>query len=222
MAKEMKIVIYDDVVKEIQSMKAKSEKVVSRTVSDFKSRGPGWVSQEVRKIYNISAHDINEDRKKGKKGRSFIKVQGTKIENATLVYNGRPLTITHFNMTPTTSPKLSDKRIPIHFPGVGFRMVRQRKKIKVKATIFKGDKKPITGNYDTPIFIQENPKKAGQYLPFQRTGRKMETGKDELVTIKRTSIEQMIENETVSKNIHARINKELGERLEHHLEQALK
>lgn len=228
MPKEMKVIIdgYDNVISEIQSMKAKSEKIVNRTVSDFRSRGPGWVAQEVRKVYNINQGDINRD-KKGAKKIGSVKVKGARLDNLSLIYQGRPLTLTHFNMTPAEPPELSTKRVTIHIPGVGFRNVRQRKKINVKATIYKGQKKRIESDYDTPIFIQKNPQKAGQYLPFQRTGKKLKnksknTEKDELVVIKRTSIEQMIENEEVSAGIHTRINEGLGKRLEHHLKQAMK
>lgn len=228
MSNEMEIIIngYDNVLKEIQSMKSKSEKVVNRTIADFKSRGPGWVAQEVTKVYNIKKSDVNKD-KKGVKKTGSIKAMGTRLDNLSLIYRGRPLTLTHFNMTPTKPPELSEKRVTIHIPGVGFRNVRQRKKVDVKATIYKGHKKVIKGEYDTPIFIQENPQKAGQYLPFQRTGRKLKntskgTEKDELVLIKKTSVEQMIENETVAENIHTRINEGLGKRLDHHLKQALK
>lgn len=226
MSNEMKVVIdgYDNVVKEIQGMKAKSEKVVNRTVADFKSRGPGWVAQEVTKVYNIKKQGVNEH-KKGIINKGTVKVRGVKLDNVALVYRGRPLTLTHFNMTPTKPPELSEKRIKIYIPGTGFRNVRLRKKTTVEATIFKGKREVMTGDYGTPIFIQENPQKAGQYLPFQRTGKKKEikgVEKDVLEVFKSVSVPQMIENDTVAENIHARINIKLGKRLEHHLKQALK
>lgn len=49
--------------------------------------------------------------------------------------------------------------------------------------------------------------------PFQREGDE----KYSLKVIKTVSVLQMITNETVSENIHKRINIELGKRLEHHL-----
>lgn len=229
MSNEMKIIIegYDNVINEIQAMEAKSAKIVNRTVADFKSRGPGWAAQEVVKVYNIKKSDVNEH-KKGIKNRGTIKVQGVKLDNLALIYRGRPLTFTHFGMTPKKPPKLTEKRVKIYIPGKGFRTVRQRAKVQVKATIYRGKQETVTGKYSTPVFIQENPKQAGQYLPFQRTGKKTkdengkETEKDAFVSLRSASVPQMIENEKVAENIHMRCNEGLGKRLEHHLKQALK
>ena len=43
---------YNDVMDDINNMRAQSEKAIQRTISDFKSRGPSWISQEVCKEYN--------------------------------------------------------------------------------------------------------------------------------------------------------------------------
>lgn len=106
MSNEMKVVIdgYDNVVKEIQGMKAKSEKVVNCTVADFKSRGPGWVAQEVTKEYNIKKKEVNETKKGIIKGRSKIQIKGAKLDDLSLVYRGRLLTPTHFSMKPNMRP----------------------------------------------------------------------------------------------------------------------
>ena len=65
MAGAMNVVIegYEDVINQISSMKRDSAKVINRTIGDFKSRGPGWVSQEVVKEYNIKKKDVNENKK---------------------------------------------------------------------------------------------------------------------------------------------------------------
>lgn len=51
---------FDNVVDELQDMRSRSRKVVERTIADFKSRGPSWISQEVAKEYGIKKADVNE------------------------------------------------------------------------------------------------------------------------------------------------------------------
>ncbi|MCM1040437.1 MAG: hypothetical protein NC434_14055 [Ruminococcus sp.] len=219
---EIMIENYSDIMKEIQGIKKKSAQVIERTTKDFEKRAPSWVAQEVVKTYNTSKKEV-EKHHKGKVVSGTVKVEGVKLNNIGIVYKGNPLTITHFKMTPTKPPEFSNKRVALHLPGVGFRMVRQRKKIKVTATIFKGKKEIMRGDYSTPIFIQQNPRKAGQYLPFQRTGKIVEDSeKDELKTIKGPGVPQMIGNEDVKPKIDARIGVELGKRLDNHLKQAFK
>lgn len=208
---------YDGLIKNIANINKQSEKAVQRTISDFKSRGPGWISQEIVKEYNIKKKDVNEAKKSVKKGGNKIKVAGTRVDNLSIVYWGRPLTLTHFGMTPRQIPRLTDKRVTAKI-GNQFRTVRTRSPITVRATIKKGNTKVIKGEYDEPIFIAENPKKAGQYLPFQRRGKE----RTPVDVIKTVSVPQMVTNEKVAENIHGRINEELGKRLEHHLKTLVK
>ena len=43
----------DDVVKKLQKLKDGGEVAIKRTVSDFKSRAPGWVSKGIRQHYGV-------------------------------------------------------------------------------------------------------------------------------------------------------------------------
>lgn len=194
MAGEMQIVIqgYDDLVKDINSMQAKSKKVVQRTVADFKSRGPGWVSQEVVKEYNIKKKDINEA-KKGVKNAGTIKVRGTKIDDLSIVYQGRLLTPTHFGMTPKARPE-------------------NGKRYTVQAKIKRGGGKKPLGHR---VFLAHSGNDGSIQIPFQRRDKE----RLPIDVIKTVSVPQMITNEKVSRDIHDRINAELGKRLEHHMKQ---
>lgn len=198
MPNEMKVLIdgCDNVIKEIQSMKTKSEKVVNRTVADFKSRGPGWVAQEVTKEYNIKKKDVNETKKGVIKGRSKIQIEGAKLDDLSLVYRGRLLTPTHFSMTPTMRPAKNRPYV-------------------VSAQIKKSNGRVVLGS---KVFLGKSGKEGSRQIPFQRVGKE----KYPLESIKSVSVPQMITNETVSENIHTRINAELGKRLEHHMKQVLK
>lgn len=198
MSNSMKVVIdgYDEVIKEIQSMKAKSEKIVNRTVADFKSRGPGWVSQEVTKEYGISKKDVNETKKGVIKGRSKIRIKGAKLDDISIVYRGRLLTPTHFSMKPTMRPA-------------------KNKPYVVTAIIKKSKGRVALGNR---VFLKESGKQGTKQIPFQREGKE----RYPINAVKTVSVPQMITNESVKKNINERVNTELGKRLQHHLKQARK
>lgn len=194
----MKIVIdgYDDVVREIQAMKAKSEKVVNRTVADFKSRGPGWVSQEVTDIYNIKKKDVNETRKDVVKGKSKIKIKGAKLDDISIVYRGRVLTPTHFAMKPTMRPV-------------------KNKPYVISAVIKKAKGRVALGNR---MFLANAGNAGTKQIPFQRDGK----DRYPINAVKTLSVPQMVTNETVAENINKRINTELKKRLQHHLKQVMK
>ena len=198
MPNEMKVIIegYDEVIKGIQDMQSKSEKVVNRTVADFKSRGPSWVVQEVTKEYSISKKDVNETKKGVTKGKSQIRVKGAKLDDISIVYRGRVLTPTHFAMKPTMRP------------------TRNRPYV-VSATIKKSKGRV---NLGSNVFLASASKNSTTQIPWQRRS----DARLPIDVIKTVSVPQMITNEGVEQNIHNRINTELGKRLEHHLKRAQK
>lgn len=198
MANEMKIMIdgYEDVVKNIQDMHKKSERIVNRTIGDFKTRGPSWVAQEVTKEYGISKRDVNETKKGVTKGRSQIRIKGVKLDDISIVYRGRLLTPTHFAMKPTMRP------------------ARNRPYV-VSASIKRSAGRVNLGRN---VFLASASKNSTTQIPWQRRS----DARLPIDVIKTVSVPQMITNEGVEQNIHKRINTELGKRLEHHLKQAMK
>ena len=44
---------FNQVYKELGQMQKAPEKVIKRTIADFKRRAPSWIAQEVVKEYNI-------------------------------------------------------------------------------------------------------------------------------------------------------------------------
>lgn len=184
---------YDDIINSINNMRAQSEKAVQRTISDFKSRAPSWISQEVCKEYNIKKKDVNEH-KKGVKNQGKIKVKGTKIDNIEIVYQGRVMTPTHFGMKPTS---------------------RQNKPYQVTAQITKnGGRKALGSN----VFLASSGGAGTTQIPFQRRG----TARTPIDVVKTLSVPQMITNTSVSANIRKRINEEMKKRLEHNLQRIRK
>ena len=207
--------------KEIEKNEEKSRKAISKTVSDFKSRAPGWVSSSVTEVYGIKKADVKDCFKGAKKASGSIKISGIKVDNVQLTYSGRLLTPTHFKMKPATVPakKSKDKRL---IPGQAIKSDKRVGSVaavspvapyKISAEIYKGKRKEL-GNKN--IFLGSN--KGGGYIPFQRTG----PGRNDIKSVKTVSVPQMITNETVAKNINEKINDGLSKRLEHHLEQEFK
>lgn len=196
MAGTMGIVLegYEDVVNQISSMNRDSAKVINRTIGDFKSRGPGWVSQEVVKEYNIKKKDVNET-KKGVKNAGKVRVGGVSLDNLEIHYQGRLLTPTHFSMKPTSRPA----------NGRAYTVTAQIKK--------SGGRKAL----GSKAFLAKSGREGTVQIPFQRVG----AARLPINPIKTVSVPQMITNETVSENIHKRINEELAKRLDHNLKRIL-
>lgn len=133
----------DQVVKGLNKDKEQAKKALKRTVSDMRSRGPGWVSKAVREEYNIKAGDVKAamHTEKGK-GLSF---GGEVIDDVALVYKGRVLTPTHFGMRPTSRPA--------------------KKSYKVTAEITKGQRKVLSSK----AFLAGTGS-GGKQIPFERKG----------------------------------------------------
>ena len=100
--------------KKIDDMQKAPQQVMKNLTSEAKKRVPGWVATEVAKQYGVKKGEITGQ----KIGR--IKAEGDSFKEVRVVYTGRVLTPTHFNM----SPKAPN-------PGGGYTL---------KATIVKGQR----------------------------------------------------------------------------------
>lgn len=185
------------VVKELKNLGKLSEKVVSRTVSDMKSRAPGAVASAVTTTYNIKKTEITPVSKtssKQVKKAAAVRVTGEQISDLAIVYEGRPLTPIHFRMTPTA---------PI--PG---------KKYDIKFEVKKGRKQILHGKDDLgqPPFLASNG--YGAYIPFQRKADSREIA----YSVRTTSVPQMIQDESsVEAEIQRRLDELLSKRLDYHM-----
>lgn len=207
---------FEEVRAKIKDNEKAAEKAIQRTVKDFKSRGPAWVSAAVTEHYAIKKAEIRDTMTGAKKAGS-VKFSGTLVDNITLEYRGRLLTPTHFKMKPTKPPSKRAKEYS-RVPGAGVRgvngevaMVRPPAPYKVTAEIKKG--KRVTLSRDA--FLGTN--KGAGYIPFQRKGK----GRTPVESIKTVSVPQMITNPEVAEQIRANIDEGLAKRLEHHLQREL-
>lgn len=212
----------DDVIAEIEQMKKAPEKVVKRTVADFKKRAPSWVAQEVVKHYNIKKAEITPAKTEGAaKAAGTVKVEGKTLDGVQLIYRGRVLTPTHFGMTPK-APKQS-YTLKAQVKKGEKKTLGQVKKLtkKQRKNIGKNFTQQGTRNSPkSPIMLMGtgNTKVDGtNYIPFQRQSQ----NRKDIKAIKTVSMPQMVSNPQVDEDIRKAINDKLGKRFNHYCEQYL-
>ena len=194
--------------RKLEDMKKAPRQVMGSLTADAKKRVPGWVAAEVTKVYGVKKGDITGQ----KIGR--VKPEGNSFQEARIVYTGRVLTPTHFNM----SPKVPN-------PGGGYTL---------KATIVKGQRTTLgkvkkltkkqraelgknfasagTRNSDhSPIMLMRA--NGGQYLPFQRKS----TNRKNIEAIKTISLPQMVSSPRTEEGIQRAISEGIEKRFDHHM-----
>ena len=194
----MKMKLFDKAVDELKQTEKDIQKALDRTVADCKNRAPAQVTKAVTAVYGIKAKDVTEagkSAKRGAKSAGKIKVQGYSIDNLQLEYKGRLLTPIHFSMSPKTRPD-------------------GKKKYKVKAAIYKGQKKVL----GTGVFLASSGAAGTAQIPFKREGAK----RLPINAIRTVSIPQMIGNEVVAQDIKKRMEELLQTRLQHNLDRIAK
>lgn len=205
-----------EIVKRLQKLENGGKVAIQRTVSDFTTRAPGWVSKGIREHYGVDTAAIKDAAKKPKRGRTTIKVAGITVDGATLEYKGRTLTPVHFKLSPKQRPSGQQNK-PIRIPGQAIAgagdvaMIRPPKAYKVKATIIKGQRATMPHG----TFIASG--HGGSTLPFQRTGE----GRMPIEAVRTLSVPQMIDGRA-RETIEETISTKLGQRFQHHIEQAIK
>ena len=199
---------YKLVKKKIDDMQKAPRKVMTSLTAEAKKRVPGWVATEVVKEYGVKKGEIT-GQKIGK-----VKAEGNSIKEVRVVYTGRLLTPTHFNM----SPKAPN-------PGGAYTL---------KATIVKGERKTLgkvkkltkkqraalaknftrSGSQSSdhsPIMLMRA--NGGHYLPFQRKS----TNRKDIEAVKTISLPQMVGSKRTEEGIQRAISEGLGKRLDHYM-----
>lgn len=203
---------------QLADMDKAAERAVKKTVSDFKSRAPAWISAAVTEHYGIKKAEV-KDAISGTKKAGKVNVGGVAVDNVAIEYSGRPLTPTHFKMKPTKIPAKREKeyrRVPGAGVGEGgsdVAMVKPPAPYSITAEIKKGKRVTIG---DGQAFLGTN--KGTGMIPFQRT----DESRTPIKSIKTVSIPQMITNPEVAEEIQKNIDEGLSKRLQHHVEQELK
>ncbi len=102
-----KNVIFDasDAIKGLAEIGEDAKKVVQATVSDVRSRGPGWIQNGVKKEYNVNPQGEIKKSLVSVYSGGLVNLGGFDVDNVTFKYSGRFLTPVHFGMNPTRRPK---------------------------------------------------------------------------------------------------------------------
>lgn len=205
-----------ELVQKLRKLETGGQTAIKRTVSDFSSRAPAWVSKGIREHYGVDTVAIKEAGPQKKRGKTTVKVAGHTIDGVALEYRGRTLTPVHFRMSPKARPSAQQNK-QIRIPGQAIAgagdvaMIKPPKKYKVKATIIRGKRVSLP----TGTFIASG--NGGSTLPFQRTGE----GRTPIEAVRTLSVPQMIDGRARA-TIEETISEKLGDRFEHHIKQAMK
>ena len=204
----MEIKAYKALTKKLEENKQAPQKVMKALSSDARKRVPGWVATEVTKTYGIKKGDIT-----GKKVGN-VKVQGSDVRRMKIIYSGRPLTHTHFSMSP---------KVPKEGGGYTLKatvLKGQRKTLGNVKKLTKAQRKAVAKNFTgsgskssnkSPVMLMRA--NGGQYLPFQRKS----ANRNDIDVVKTVSLPQMVSSKRTELAIKTAIDDGLRKRLDHHM-----
>ena len=222
---KVEIANFAGILKKAKSIPDKGAAAMKDTVSDLKKRAPGWIAQEVTKVYNVKKADVTPAGKGNqiKAGRTAVQYSGKTVEDFAITYKGQLLTPYRFGMTPKA-------------PGAGSytlkaEIIKGQKKVlgKVKK-LTKKQRKDLAKNFtrsgqkrsaQSPIMLMGtgNTRADGvNWIPFQRKT----VNRKNIEVIKTLSVPQMVTSSRTNDTIMARINEGAAKRLTHHTERHFK
>ena len=204
---------YKLIKKKIDSMQKAPQQVMKSLTAEAKKRVPGWVATEVAKEYGVKKGDIT-----GQK-IGTVKPLGDNFKEVRIVYKGRVLTPTHFNM----SPKVPN-------PGGAYTLKAsivkgQRSTLGKVKKLTKKQRAALSKNFTgsgsrqsdhSPIMLMHtgNTQADGtNYIPFQRKS----VNRNDVAAIKTISLPQMVSSRRTEEGIQRAINEGLGKRLDHYM-----
>lgn len=204
---------YKLIKKQIGALQKAPAKVMTSLTNEAKKRVPGWVATEVAKEYGVKKGEIT--------GQKIGKVtpQGNSIKEVRIVYTGRLLTPTHFNM----SPKAPN-------PGGSYTLKAtivkgQRTTLGKVKKLTKKQRAALAKNFNgsgsrqsdhSPIMLMHtgNAQEGGtNYIPFQRKSVR----RNDVQAIKTISLPQMVSSKRTEEGIQQAISEGLGKRLDHYM-----
>lgn len=181
---------------DIEKAYGHDSKAVQYTVRDMKSRGPGIVADEVRKVYMVQKKDIMP------KAGINIQTSGDSLTSFTLTYKGKHLVPSKsmFHLTPAARPGANPYAL--------------------RMTVKRGRREVIGRYRKTRTRGGPYSQKTGALLMGDQPRQRMEPGhKGKLRTFTTTSIPQMVSNteDGVRDRIETKLAEEANKRLEYHL-----
>lgn len=180
---------------------------------DAKKQVKGWVSSEVSKVYGVSKSDIDN------KKVAAVRAKGRILDSLMFEYKGRPLTPTHFGMTPTTPDAEGYTLRATVIRGQPKTMGRVKKLTqKQRKKIGRNLRKPgfqVSGK--SPVMLLPAGKASSTYIPFQRQS----ANRKDIEAIKTVSLPQMVSGRAEDQ-IQATMRRELSDRVEFYMKKYMK
>lgn len=209
------------VEKRIRRMRADSEIALERIMKDAKERVPGWVNQEILKVYGANKEALID----GKLGS--VRISGSTVHDLKFTYKGPRLTPAYFDMKPAAPTGGAYTLKATIIKG-------QRKRIGRVKKLTKKQRKNIGRNFThqstqnsptSPNMLMRTKAKredAIQFIPFQRN-RQVTRGQknvwDKFTTV---SLPQMATGERTAPGIQKAFDEKLGKRVTHHLKRVIR
>ncbi len=198
---------YNTVKKQIKALEKAPAKVMNSLTNEAKKRVPGWVAAEVTKVYGVKKGEIT-----GQK-IGTVRAEGNKVSEVRVVYKGRVLTHTHFNMSPQ-APKPGGYTLKATIVKGQRTTLGKVKKLtkKQRAALTKNFTSSGTQTSDhSPIMLMRA--NGGQYLPFQRVSK----DRGDVVVRKAISLPQMVSSKRTQDGIQKAISENMEKRMAHYM-----
>ena len=212
---------FEAVQRRMTQMHRDAESALQRILSDAKERVPGWVNQEILKVYGVDKGELTG----GKLGS--VRISGNTVHSLKFIYKGRRLTPVHFNMK-EDAPTGGEYTVKATI------IKGQRKKIGGVKKLSKKQRKNIGRNYThqgthnsptSPNMLLSTKARhadAIQYIPFQRTQQVTRGQRDVWKKFTTVSLPQMATGERTAPRIQRAIDEKLGKRVTHHLKRVIR
>lgn len=205
----MAIKNYKVLQKKLDDKKKAPKKAMKRLVADVKKRAPGWVAAEVVKTYGIKKSEITgKDKSVGR-----VSATGDDVKNVKIIYTGRPLTHTHFSMSPKVPKEGAYTLKATILKGQRTTLGKVKKLTKKqRAALAKNFRGEGTQNSDhSPIMLMRA--SGGHYLPFQRVS----VNRKDIEAKKTLSLPQMVSSERTHDDIQNSLRVNVQKRMDHHM-----
>lgn len=209
-------------LKELARLEQAPKKALHATLSDVRKRAPGWVAQEVSKVYGIKKSDITS------RSVGDLEMKGNGLSDLELHYSGRQLTPIHFSMTPKTPPAGHSYTLKAAFIRGKKETIGEVKKLTKKQRQALGKnfrKQNRIASMSSPYLLMGTKAKSDdkvQYIPFQRREEwKSDKTPRGVRPMKNISLPQMIDGRA-RPGIEQAINENVEKRLTHNMNRFLK
>lgn len=202
-----------DLKRKLDRLKDAPEKAMKAMNRDAKKAVKAIVQAEIVRTYNVTPAQLKS------KELGTIRVKGKILDSLEFQYRGRPLTPTHFSMSPQSPPGGAYTLSATFVRGsrktlgeIKELTPAQRKKL---ARNFKRTK--MRTSQKSPIMLMPAGKNSGRYIPFQRQS----TNRKDIKAIKTTSLAQMVSSPRTQAKIQTAIQADMNKRLDGYLDKYL-